>query len=50
MYDVIYTNGEYWVSNNEESHGPYYYAAEAQEICDELNKKKTNNNQTNLKV
>jgi len=38
MFDILYVSGQYWVESNDESFGPYTYAAEAQEKADELNK------------
>lgn len=40
IFDVVYTAGEFYVMNNSEIHGPYYYASEAQEKADELNENK----------
>lgn len=37
-FDAVYTTGHFYVMNDIESYGPYYYASEAQEKCDELNK------------
>lgn len=37
MFDILQVGGVYYVTDDNETFGPYVYAAEAQEKCDEIN-------------
>lgn len=38
MFDVVYTDGQYWVDNNKGvCYGPYQQAAAAEEVAGEMN-------------